>query len=162
MKKKLTLILLFSVACIKIFGQNKSSLPDPKSETRLERALDSTGKISLENFRLTGKTDTAIRLNCGCPNQPKALFLVKTHHRTFILDSLSMLNPGWIDDIYIIKKQPEIEQYGHIAKGGIVVIILNDKDHPDAYKEIKQKLRKISPNFNVPKGQSKSTEILIR
>jgi hypothetical protein len=162
-KKKLTLLLLLSVACIKILGQNKSSLPDPKSETRLEHILDSVSKAPLENLKITDKPDMPVHIICTCSaNTSQPLFLLKSHHRTFVLDSISMLNPNWIGNIYITKKQSEIAQYGTIAKAGIVVIILDDKDHPEGYKDLKHRLKKVRPNFNVPKVQSKSTEIFIR
>ena len=62
-----------------------------------------------------------------------------------------MLNPNWIGDIYITKKPEEIAPYGDKAKAGIVIITLNNKKYPGAYKVLKHRLRKLKPNFSVPK-----------
>jgi hypothetical protein len=149
MKRNLTLFILFSIMYFKVFRQNNIALPQPKFSAQYENVLDSAGSKKLNKFKIVDTIKPAIRVTCGCPrNANKPLFLIKAHNKIFVLDSLSMLNPSWIDDIHVAKDSSLIAQYGTKAKDGVIIITINEKYHPEAYKELKHKLRKFRPASN--------------
>jgi hypothetical protein len=147
MKRNLTLILLFSIMYCKVFGQMNNALPQPKSLVRLENRLDSTKIKAPENAKNQSRPDTSATIVCLCcgSTSPQPLFLIKRHNKIFVLDSLSRISPNWIQNIYITKEASQIAQYGAKAKDGVVIITLNEKDHPEAYKSIKHELKKFRP-----------------
>src|SRR3569833_908545 len=155
------LLLLFMIISVVVSGQKNDILSESKSSIKFEHALDSSGATLLERFKIGEKLDTNVRIVCTCRHDTaRALFLVITHHRTFALDSLSMIKPNSIADIYITKEKSQIARYGARAEAGIVVIILNNKDYPEVYNELKYKLKQM-PNFK-RKVPSESPKIVIR
>jgi hypothetical protein len=163
MERVFLLILLFAATTVSSNAQNTDSLSEQKSSTRYEHPLDSSAAKSLKRVAIGNATAISVHLVCTCShNTTKPLFLVKTHHETFICDSLSMINPNWISDLYVTKKPEEITPYGDEAKAGIIIITLNEKKYPEAYRSLIHRLRKLKPNFAIPKHQSVPIVVNIR
>ena len=141
MDKKILLALLLLTSYMDVFGQSNDLLPELKSDPKLVYLLDSIRRVRIEI-----KKDVQITFNSRLAhNTQPPLFLLKTHPSIFILDSLEMLNPNWLQNIYVIDKQKLIK-YGPGEKKGIVLITIHDKNYPQAYKVIKSTFKR----FKIP------------
>ncbi|MFI5162572.1 MAG: hypothetical protein ACHQHN_14935 [Sphingobacteriales bacterium] len=118
---------------------------------RIQNTIDSVNTKQPQGFIHQNKPDTPGAVVClCCPSSAvkPPLFLVKRHNKLFVLDSLSRINPGWFQNIEVVKEPSQTAQYGDSAKDGIVIITLNEDHYPGIYKMLKHNLKRFRPVSN--------------
>jgi hypothetical protein len=70
------------------------------------------------------------------------LYIAVTKNHEYKLKGIEVINPYWIQTINILKDSASVAKYGPEAKGGVVIITINDKEHPEVNKIIKDASRR--------------------
>jgi hypothetical protein len=88
-----------------------------------------------------GKPGSPIKVRCvpsrgQLVNPP--LYIVVSHKKEFKIDSLNTINPKSIKNINIFKDAASLHTYGPDARYGLILIMINDKKHPEVYKQLKK------------------------
>ncbi|GAB5408111.1 MAG: hypothetical protein BalsKO_04760 [Balneolaceae bacterium] len=122
-------IMSILLACNSFFGVSKSGNNPVSLESQKEREKVLADVLTSTGYLLENESSSGSKLNSEGKTQLKPLYAVynKNNKRLLSFSSIEKLDWDKVEDVYVIKGENAIKEYGDEGKNGVVVIRLKGR-----------------------------------